>query len=440
MLESDPRWQLAQRVARSPAFSRAAQLRAILLYVVRQTILHPDEPVHEFDIAHRVLGRRSDFNPLDDSIVRVQVAHLRKKLEHYFAKDGLQEETVITIAMGSYEPIFSQRPRAVEQAAEQKEAAGKNSTEVLPEEPARLPVAAPAGQRPAWIPAKFLLAGIWTATVLAAAWAGFHWRPAQLNSARSADISNPILRLVFTPDADVNVVLADTTLVSLQNAIHSDISIAEYLDPHYPDNVLASTPDISLRSMLRTLTTSRYTSLNDADVVGQCSERGTELGSKTYVRYARYMHVRDFEHGNFVIVGSRRGNPWVSLFEQNLNFYFEEDPVTHSYHFRNRHPKPGEPQTFNLQAESSGDTVGYVDIALLPNLSGTGTVLMLNGFSMETNEAAASLIFAKDLPPALKQVLAHLSTNSKVEILLRVRNLDKSMSGWDIASMRISNP
>jgi hypothetical protein len=440
VLENDPRWQLAQRVVRNSALSRAGQLRAILLHIVRQTILHPDEPVHEFDIAHRVLGRRSDFNPLDDSIVRVQMAHLRKKLEHYFATDGIHEESMITIALGSYEPIFSQRSRVVPPAAEQKETTGKSLVELPAEDHARLSATTPAPKRRDRIAGRFLLAAIWTATVLAAMWAGFHWRPAQVSSTRSADISNPILRLVFAPNADVNVVLADTTLVSLQNMIHSDISIGEYLDPHYPDNVLAGIVDPTLRSTLRTLTTSRYTSLNDADVVGQCFEWGTDLGSRTYVRYARYMHVRDFEHGNFVIVGSRRGNPWESLFEPSLNFYFEEDPVTHTFHFRNRHPNPGEPQTYNLEAGPSGGAVGYVDIAVLPNLGGTGTVLMLNGFSIETNEAAASLIFAKSLPPALNQALAHLSNNSKVEILLRVRNLDRSMSGWDIASLRISNP
>jgi hypothetical protein len=440
VLENDPRWQLAQRVVRNSALSRARQLRGILLYIVRQTILHPDEPVHEFDIAHRVLGRRSDFNPLDDSIVRVQMAHLRKRLEHYFATDGIHEEGVITIALGSYEPIFSQRAQVVAPTTEQKDAPDKGLTAAGLESPARPAATAPARQRRNRITGRFLLAAIWTATVLAAMWTGFHWRPAQVNSTRSTDISNPILRLVFAPNADVNVVLADTTLVSVQNMVHSDISIAEYLDPRYPDNVLAGTSDPALRSTLRAFTGSRYTSLDDADVVGQCFEKGTDLGSRAYVRYARYMHVRDFEHGNFVIVGSRRGNPWVSLFEPSLNFYFEEDPVTHIFHFRNRHPNPGEPQTYNLQTEPSGDTVGYVDIAILPNLSGTGVVLMLNGFSMETNEAAADLVFAKSLLPALNQALAHLSTNSKVEILLRVRNLDKSVSGWDIASLRISNP
>ena len=111
ILEADSRWKAAEKAARSSALSRATQLRDILLFIVRQTILQPEEPIHEFEIAHRVLGRRSDFNPLDDNIVRVQMAHLRKKLDLYFSTEGKDEEVVITVALGTYKPVFSNRSK-----------------------------------------------------------------------------------------------------------------------------------------------------------------------------------------------------------------------------------------------------------------------------------------------------------------------------------------
>src|SRR5579862_4278273 len=111
ILASDSRWKTANKVARSVALSRATQLRDILLFIVRQTILQPGEPIHEFEIAHRVLGRRSDFNPLDDNIVRVQMAHLRKKLDLYFSTEGKDEDVVITVALGTYKPVFRSRSK-----------------------------------------------------------------------------------------------------------------------------------------------------------------------------------------------------------------------------------------------------------------------------------------------------------------------------------------
>ena len=152
------------------------------------------------------------------------------------------------------------------------------------------------------------------------------------------------------------------------------------------------------------------------------------------------MHVRDFEQGNFVVVGSRRANPWTSLFERNLNFFLEEDPASHTFHFRNRNPRPGEPQTYEPRSESEGVHIGYVDIAILPNMAGTGTVLLFNGLRMEDNEAAADLILASDTPPLLTHALASDFRTSKTEILLRVRSLGGAENGWEIVSIRSSNP
>ena len=440
ILRDDPRWLLAQRVARSPAFSRATQLCAILVYVVRETVLHPDEPLRETEIAQHALGRGANFNPLDDSIVRVQMAHLRKRLERYFEKEGAIEETVITVALGSYQPVFSSRPPSLELPQEVSAPPGYSFTEVTPEPQSAL--ASPPNSilrtgeifRPGWLG----LTLSWILTLAIAGWAGYLWSRTHTEHVAAADASNPVLKMLFGPGADMNVVLADTGLVTLQNTLHSDISIAEYISPQFPRNVLSVDADPALNSALEKLTESRYTSLNDADTVGQSLQWATLLGTKISVRYARYMHVRDFEHGNFVIVGSRRGNPWVTLFEPGLNFYFEEDPATHFFHFRNRHPQAGESEIYASGTGSGGSKVGYVDIALVPNLAGTGMVLLFNGFNMEANEAAEHLVFSRDLPPSVDKALHQLSSHSHVEILLRVRNLDRSELGWDIVSLRVS--
>ena len=109
-LERDPRWHLAARIAASPLLARSDQLREILFYLVRQSLLHPDEPIRESEIAHKALGRPASFNPVDDNIVRVQVAHLRKRLLQYFNDKGPDEKLQVTIARGSYKPVFTPRP------------------------------------------------------------------------------------------------------------------------------------------------------------------------------------------------------------------------------------------------------------------------------------------------------------------------------------------
>jgi hypothetical protein len=441
VFDSDFRWKLAQRIAHSSVLSRATQLREILLYIVRQAILYPETPVRDVDIAQRALGRRGDFNPTDDSIVRVQIAHLRRKLEHYFSNDGKDESTVLSIALGSYEPIFQPRERPAEDHRPEENGGFKQGVAATPVPQAEKVAPVELGDS-LWhsLTGKWLFVSLALGCALTAGLGfvvGLRFHVSSQGKQR-IEISNPILRMIFPPNATVNIVLADASLVTLQNLIGSDISIAEYLDQHYPDHILARTSDTELRSILHTLTTSRYTSLNDADIAGRCTYWGSQQGANVFVRYARYMHVRDFEQGNFVVVGSRRGNPWVSLFESHLNFYFEQDPQTHLFHFRNRNPRPGELSTYNFATEQGGSNIGYVDVAVLPNLAGNGSVLLINGFSSETNDAASNLIFMKALPPEINRALASLPENSRIEIFLRVRNLDKAQMGWDVVSLRTS--
>ena len=384
-IQDDPRWEVAERVVRSQVFSRATQLQSILLYIVRQAILRPGDTIHEFDIAHHVLGRRSDFNPLDDNIVRVQVARLRKKLDLYFSGEGNDEQVVLSVALGSYKPIFCNRSGLASKPkpAFESEIASAKDPVIANEGIVVTPTATEIQEKVQDGKGKTL----WTAVMVLfalvlGAFGGFNLRSKEGGGQKTVPISNPVISQIFASGAVVNVVISDASLAFLQDAVHSDISVAGYLNPGYPDNLLTTTADPAVRLALKGLAHHSLTSLNNADVAGQCFEWGTRLGTKTYVRYARYMHVRDFQQGNFVVVGSRRANPWTSLFERNLNFYLEEDPATHTFHFRNRNPRPGEPQTYEPRSEGGGVHISYVDIAILPNMAGTGTVLLFDGLRM----------------------------------------------------------
>ncbi len=433
-LLNDPRWQVAERASQSQELCRATQLRAILLYIVRQAILAPEEQIHEFDIAHRVLGRQDDFNPLDDNIVRVQMTRLRKRLDAYFSTAGKDEEFIISVLPGSYKAVFSPRKELPQERIQENEIGSSADvivdTEVMPA----------VFEKPAKAKSFYLRYLLIIAVALALGYfGGDHVWSITNRSQAPATISNPLIRQIFTPHAVVNVVVADAALVLLQDAVHSDIPLSEYLDHSYPDRLLDTINNPDLKTTLKAVTHHSLTSLNNVDVAERCSHWGTISGSKVYIRYARYMHVRDFEQGNFVIVGSRRSNLWTSLFEGNLNFYLEEDPATHTFHFRNRKPKPGEPQIYEAQYEGSGVHIGYVDIAILPNLTGTGTVLLFNGLRMENNEAASNLIFDSEVPDSLKHTLSTISATSKTEILLRVRSIGGAENGWEVVSIHSSN-
>ena len=108
-LAHDERWLLLTRVVANQHFSKSAQLRELLLYLGKQAILSPTEDVSEQEIGSRVLGRRPDYNPQADNIVRVQIRRLRQKVDEYFLTDGRNEPLVISIPKGSHVLRFEPR-------------------------------------------------------------------------------------------------------------------------------------------------------------------------------------------------------------------------------------------------------------------------------------------------------------------------------------------
>jgi hypothetical protein len=111
-LLANPRWELVQRVAASPYFSRGPKLRAFLLYVCENTILGQLENVREQLIGCKVFGRTADYILSEDNIVRVEARELRKRLEAYFANEGKNERLIIEIPKGTYVATFRPREQA----------------------------------------------------------------------------------------------------------------------------------------------------------------------------------------------------------------------------------------------------------------------------------------------------------------------------------------
>src|SRR5208282_138508 len=86
---------------------------------------------HEQYIGCAVFGRRADYNPGDDNIVRAEARELRKRLEQYFAGEGKEESLEIRIPKGSYVPVFEAR----NQKAEESVFPSHPQTSAMPDEP-----------------------------------------------------------------------------------------------------------------------------------------------------------------------------------------------------------------------------------------------------------------------------------------------------------------
>jgi len=90
----------------SPQFVNSPNLRDFLSFIVEKTLAGEAADIKGYTVATQVLGRKADFDPNLDPIVRIQAGRLRRALEQYYVVEGKSDAVVIEVPKGSYVPVF----------------------------------------------------------------------------------------------------------------------------------------------------------------------------------------------------------------------------------------------------------------------------------------------------------------------------------------------
>jgi hypothetical protein len=441
-LADDPRWALVQRIISSRGFAKAVQLRDIVLYVSRRALEDQPKAITEQEVASNALGRGANFNPNEDNIVRAQVRHVRQRLEEYFSTEGQNEPLVLLIPKGTYVPQFEHRAAHRQKlAGERDEPAGADGLT----SPRRSPGMDSANTK---LPRRWLLIGLLSVLLAAAGGVSLTMRRQNKDLRRVAASSqklprahaHALLSRIFVPDNETSIVLADPAFGVVQGFVGREIPIEDYASGAYPDNLLETIRDRSAQSALRSIAGREVTSFTDAILAERLMEACRLYNGKCRIRYPRYLNSRDFRTGNFILLGSRQSNAWDGLFENQLNFYFEMDAKTRLFRIRNRSPLPGELNYYaTYPAEMApGDSYGY--LALLPNLTGTGSVLIISGIRREDTEAVGELIMSDDFSTTLSEIGRTTpggNPSPYVQVLLRSQLVAGTSQALKIVASRV---
>src|SRR4029077_6834150 len=105
-IELDERRAELRAVLESKEFLRAPALAKLLTYLCEKTFEGKVHEIKEFSIATEVYGKNQHFGEKRDSVVRVEVARLRKRLRNYYEHEGSDHALRIQIRVGSYQPEF----------------------------------------------------------------------------------------------------------------------------------------------------------------------------------------------------------------------------------------------------------------------------------------------------------------------------------------------
>ncbi len=159
------------------------------------------------------------------------------------------------------------------------------------------------------------------------------------------------------------------------------------------------------------------------------------------IRYARDLRIDDLRTGNVILMGLIEANPWVDLFQQQLNFRFSHGAAFGgSGIITNQHPLPGEHAAYATEPDDPLLRT-YGVIAYVPNLTNTGHALLIEGVNMAGTQAAGEfLLSAAEMQPALERAMGPNDVIRPFEVLIQTDNVAANASKPRIVSEQVAAP
>jgi hypothetical protein len=406
--------ELLQRVAAAPRFQKSKRLRELLLYLGERSLRNTACILREQEIGVHVFGRTADYDTSHDTLVRVQVSQLRKKLQEHFGEEGRDEPVIIEIPKGNYVPLF--RPRA-----ELLETAPAPAPHVPPQ---TAPSSSPKSQSAFWVGmgAGLLLMGL--------AW----WLSATFRQPAGNRAVNDLWRQLFGNGQTTYAVLADVNLMIFENLIGRTIPVSEYETHEFDALAEHYIPDLAQRALAHEVVNRVSTSVSDVLAAREFGGIAASQHLPLNLLSARDASSSLVSSQNTILLGSLRSNPWVSLFESQMNFQTDYLEKPAAVRFVNRSPLPGEAADYPAEWRRTG----YCRVAFLPNPKLTGTVLVISGSDVISTEAGARFVASEDSIRQLRQKLGLRPGQPfpHFEVLLKTQVLNDNIPWFELIAYR----
>lgn len=98
-----------EKICDSPEFHSKQVLCRFLSYIVSETLAGRGEEIKAFSIGVDVFNKDADFDPGQDTLVRINAGRLRRMLDLYYSNTGKNDDLRIRIPKGGYVPQITER-------------------------------------------------------------------------------------------------------------------------------------------------------------------------------------------------------------------------------------------------------------------------------------------------------------------------------------------
>lgn len=412
----EERWALIERVASSDQIGRSARLRDFLLYVGKQSLKEGHPEIREQEIGERVFGRSTSYDRSQDNIVRVNATELRKRIEQYFATTGADEPLHCEIPRGGYRLVFHRRIPATEEAI----AAPPPEKPAVPAPPVTQENAKGTTGR-GWVQRL-----IWPliSAALAVACGLLFVQNRDLKKVTDPWHGQSALSAFWgsflNPHVQTDVVLPDDSVSVIEDITNSAISLDEYLTRGYIRRTQNSTMSADRKQDVYQIFGHNLVTFGGVRAA-QLLLGEIPPNYPRYLTLTRNFTADEMKRDNVILIGGEKSVPWDHLFDDQLNFVADYDYQRGVQLVRNRKPKPGEEAVYTVPG-GSDNLIGYAAIAFMPNLSQTGSVIILAGTDSDATDAAAAFLTSEEHLEKLQKTL-NVERFPYFEVLLKTSRL-----------------
>ncbi len=389
------------------------------------------DQLNEQKIGEKVFERKAGYDSGEDNIVRSNASRLRQRIETYFLHEGQNEPLRLSLPRGAYVPEFMSIAAPYEEPSGSAAPQG-NAASISAEMESRDSVKTRARN------VNPILAGALAVMTVIAAWQWNAHRVLVESTQSSSPVMHALWHELFPPGKRTLIVPADSSLVLYENLTGTTVSLQSYMDKKYlaqeSDTPAQASDDVAKRIGHR-----RLTSIADIEFTSQLLRIPEAVAARPEMRFARDLQVVDLKESNGILLGAQESNPWLSMFESRRNFILSDNQQTRAFTVLNRSPRAGELPAYHSDQQDPRH-LAYGIVALLPNLGGSGNILIVEGTSIAGTEAAVDFLTGTTtqiesiLAPAYRQY----GRIPPFEVLIETTNLNGTAPQSHIVAVRVT--
>lgn len=412
--------QQLQRILSSETLRNSVTLQNLLQYlVVRAVDGCPDGP-KEYTIGVEAFGRKSDFDPKTDTIVRVQTHRLRQKLKEYYGQEGLHDTVVVEIPKGKYCPVFRSHPPQVAVDIAQDETHSEQQ-DISPALPGHVPGAARKayGIRFLSKPAGLAIAMLLTLTLGYFAGRYHSSVPAVSgNSNQDEQVVKPV-KTFWTAflNGDKNPIIAYPNAVFLLDDSNDLLRFRQGASDNRGSKVdrhlameYASNPTL-VAAAGQLYYEDGYTGTGELVGVSMLTSLFTQMGVTPIIKTSRNITTEDLQQHSVILLGSPFQNIAVGQMFAPGDFFFQ-NPDSRREQWRgeiiNAHPENNESSVYRTERDPETEVLksDYSLISVQRGVAAGRNIAIIGGLDTKGTEGATRFICSAAGVEALSSALA----------------------------------